>query len=205
MKRLLLLLMIIIPTVNCVGYNIYYSKNPKVKKYNEQALNQSAVRNYDGALVLIDRAISLDSKDVCSYYNKVSILWGMKDYKNALITAKKGLLVDPEFVELSVTAGALCEIMADSASAFDYYRKAIKGYEKRIAKPGYSRELSESQFFRACLLRYCGREAEGNRALEKLKEEGFKDNDFIGLLKVDRQEYLKSLGIKKPGKNNVKK
>lgn len=45
----------------------------------------------------------------------------------------------------------------------------------------------------------------GNRALEKLKEEGFKDNDFIGLLKVDRQEYLKSLGIKKPGKNNVKK
>lgn len=40
MKRLLLLLMIIIPTVNCVGDNLYISNNPEVKKYNEQAVNQ---------------------------------------------------------------------------------------------------------------------------------------------------------------------
>jgi len=198
MKRLLLAWLIIIPTVIYAANMPRISANPKVKEYNAQACKQLTAGNMDGALVSINKAIRLDSMDVISYHNKVTILMGLKAYKKALMTAKKGIQVDPDYVELLVLAGGLCELLADSASAFDYYKKAIVGFEKRISKPAYARQKSESQFNRACLLLYCGREAEGNQALKNLKAEGYShpEDEFSGLLLVDRQAYLKKLGIK---------
>ena len=91
-------------------------------------------------------------------------------------------------------------IRLDSMDVISYHNKVtiLMGFEKRISIPAYARQKSESQFNRACLLLYCGREAEGNQALKNLKAEGYShpEDEFSGLLLVDRQAYLKKLGIK---------
>ena len=78
MKRLLLAWLIIIPAVIYAANMPRISANPKVKEYNAQACKQLTAGNMDGALVSINKAIRLDSMDVISYHNKVTILMGLK-------------------------------------------------------------------------------------------------------------------------------
>jgi len=192
-------LLITVLSSNCKANDLKRNSNPIAISYNDQAVRQIGSRNFNSALMLINKSLSVDSSDVITYSNKVAIYLGLKDFKNALITADKGLYVDSDYAELYVTAGAICEILADSTRAFDYYRKGIKSYAKRISNPNpYDPiELSKSRFNRACLLLYCGRKAEGNLELKKLKADNHDIEEFDEFLKVDRQEYLKCLGIKK--------
>jgi len=199
MERLLFFLLITVLSLTCKASDLKTDFNPKAISFNDQAVKQIGARNFDSALVLINKSLSVDSSNAYVYSNKVAIYFGMKDFKNALITAKKGLQVDPDDAELYVTAGAICEILADSTMAFDYYKKGIKSYDKRISNPNPYDPigLSKSRFNRACLLLYCGKKKEGNLELKKLKADKHDIEDFDEFLKVDRQEYLKCLAIKK--------
>lgn len=199
MERILFFLLITVLSSTCKANDFNTDFNPIAVSYNEQAMMQIRARNFDSALVLINRSLSVDSSKAFVYSNKVAIYLGLKDYKNALITADKGLHVDPDYAELYVTAGSICEILADTKMAFDYYKEGIKSFTRRISNPNPNDpiELSKSRFNRACLLLYCGKEAEGKLELKKLKADNHDIEEFDELLKVDRQEYLKCLGIKK--------
>jgi tetratricopeptide (TPR) repeat protein len=199
MARILFLLLITVLSSIYKATDLMSNFNQIAISYNDQAVRQIGARNLDSALVLINRSLSVDSNSEVAYSNKVTIYFLMKDFKNALITAEKGLLLDPDDAELYVTAGAICEILTDSTMAFDYYRKGIKTYDKRISHPNPNDPigLSKNRFNRACLLLYCGKEKEGKLELKKLKADKHNIEDFDEFLKVDRQEYLKCIGIKK--------
>lgn len=161
--------------------------------FNDQAVKQMQAQNLDSALVMIDKALSVDSCYVVGLANKVGIYIGLRDYKNALIVADKTLQVDPNYAEGYAGAGLLCEILGDTIKAFDYYKRGIDCYERRILHPKDEKQLTNCRLNRACLLRFCGKEIEGREELEKLKAEKQDIPLIDGLLKMDRHAYLKTI------------
>lgn len=167
--------------------------NPLAIDYNDLAIKQIHVQNYDSALVLINKALSLDGNYTLGYSNKIGIYIGMKDYKKALIVADELMKIDPQYVTCYVQAGAICDIMGDSIMAIDYYKKGISCYDEKILKADDPKQLLMNRVNRACLLRFVGKEDEGKKELEKLKTDN-PDNYAIGpLLKLDRKTYLRSM------------
>jgi len=192
MKRLLYLMLIIVLMFSCKAVDKKVI-DPLAISYNNQAAKQLQADNYDSALVLINKALSVDSNYIVGYANKVSIYCELKDYKNALIVADKALQIDPNYAEGYMGAGTICDMMGDSTRAFDYYKKGIDCYDRRISNPKDQKQLTYSRLNRACLLRYSGKEMEGKRELEKLKAENLGIqliNDFI---KMDRKAYLNTI------------
>lgn len=90
-------------------------------------------------------------------------------------------------------AAYICEVLGDTIQAFDYYRKGIACYERRISNPKDKDQLFNSRFNRACLHRYLGKDQEGKMELEKLKSEKQAQPLIDEFLKMDRQAYLKTL------------
>jgi len=167
--------------------------DPLAISYNNRAAKHLQAENYDSALVLINKALDVDSNYIVGYANKISIYMKLKDYKNALIISDKALKIDPDYAEGYLEAGTICDIMGDSTRAFDYYKKGIVYYDKRISNPKDQKKLINSRLNRACLLRYSGKEMEGKRELEKLKAENLGIQLIDDFIKMDRKAYLSTI------------
>jgi len=193
MKHLLFLTLITVLMFSCKPVDKKAKINPLAISYNNQAFKQLQTKNYDSALVLINKALSVDSSYIVGYISKVAIYLELKDYKNALIVEDKALQIDSNYAEGYLAAGSICEKVGDSIRAFDYYKKGIDCYDRRISNPIDQKQLINSRLNRACLLRFSGKEMEGKSELEKLKVEKQDTQLIDGFLKMDRKTYLSNL------------
>lgn len=193
MKQKLFLTLITVLMFSCKPVDKKADIDSLAMSYNNQAVKQLQIENYDSALVLINKALSVDSTYITGYTSKFAIYCGMKDYKNAMIVIDKTLQIDPNYAEGYMGAGSICDIMGDSVKAFQYYQKGIVSYDKKIANPKDQMQLTNSRLNRAILLRYCGKELEGKRELEKLKTENLGIKLIDDFLKMDRKAFLTTL------------
>jgi len=193
MKRLFCLTLISATMLSIYAQDRKVDINPLAIEYNDLATKQILVQNYDSALVLINKALSLDGNYTIGYSNKVGIYVGLKDFKKALIAADKLIEIDPHYADGYGMAGGICDVMGDTKMAFDYYKRGISCYDEKILKTNDPKQLITNRAYRACLLRLIGKEDEGKKELEKLKAENPDNFAFDQLLKLDRQTYLKSL------------
>jgi len=167
--------------------------NPLAIEYNDLATKRMLVKNYDSALVLINKALSFDDKYTLGYSNKVRIYIGLKDFKKALIAADKLIEIDPHFADGYGLAGVICDIMGNTKMAFKYHKRGISCYDEKILKTDDPKQQIINRANRACLLRIIGNEIEGKKELEKLKAENPDIPEIDCLLNLDRQTYLKDL------------
>ena len=193
MKRLLFLTLISVLIFSCKFGDKKADINPLAISYNNRAVKHLQAQNYDSAMVLINKALSVDSSYTVGYMNKVAIYIELKDYKNALIFEDKLLQMDPDYVEGYTVAGLICEMLGDSTKAFDFYKKGIDCYDKMISNPKDEKQRINSRLNRAILLRFSGQEIEGKKELEKLKAENQLPQLIDGFLTMDRKTYLSNL------------
>lgn len=121
----------------------YFSCAQPKHKFNPEAikLNDSAFRMvshalptdstiYKNAIALLNRAIKIDSNYLIAWWSKFSYQNELKDYKGALSTAKKLLLLNPDNVTIISITGQAYEKAGDSLSAVKYYKNALSRYNK---------------------------------------------------------------------------
>ena len=73
MKRLLFLMLIAILISSCKSGDKKTEINPLAISYNNRAVKHLEAQNYDSALVLVNKALSVDSSYTVGYINKVAI------------------------------------------------------------------------------------------------------------------------------------
>ena len=112
MERLLCVMLMTVMMFSCKSVDKKPDIDPLAISYNDQAVKQIQAGHLDSALVLIDKALSIDSCYIIGLANKVGIYMGSYDYKNALIIADKALQIDPNYAEGYAGAGAICEILS---------------------------------------------------------------------------------------------
>src|SRR5436309_2510270 len=99
-----------------------YSVNPKAKQLVDSAVQIAMYKNnYRGAIVLLDEAIKLDSDYYNAYSNKLTYQFALKQYNEALPTAKKLNMLRPEDPANYITVGLLYEKLHDTISSKKYF------------------------------------------------------------------------------------
>ena len=109
------------------------NETPKVNEeamlYCDSAMVLSSaegVTGYQNAIILLDKATSIDSNYYLAYWNKLRLLSELKQYDKALVAAKHLIRANPTNPDIYVTIGTLYERLEDTVSANKYY---INGLE----------------------------------------------------------------------------
>jgi tetratricopeptide (TPR) repeat protein len=107
-----------------------YSVNPKAKQLNDSAVFIAVhSNNYDSAITLLDKAISIDSNFTSAYANKTFFQLQLNQFDTALLTSKKLLGIKPNVPEYIVMTGMICEKLSDTISSREYFTQAAIIYD----------------------------------------------------------------------------
>jgi tetratricopeptide (TPR) repeat protein len=189
MKRYLILALILILNVSCRDKKPNY--NPEAIELNNKACELMKNQMNDSALILLDKATSIDKTYYTAYGNKIEIYCQRKDYLKAIIEAENELKAKPDLAEAWTFTGLLYDWRGDTIKAKDYYQKSISLYDKRISNEDYKENLISNKLNRAVSLILLGNEKAGKDELKKLKELNPDEFNIDEFLKMSRQDYLR--------------
>ena len=166
------------------------NETPKVNEeamlYCDSAMVLSSaegVTGYQNAIILLDKATSIDSNYYLAYWNKLRLLSELKHYDKALIAAKNLIRANPTNPDIYVTIGTLYERLEDTVSAGKYYNNGLELYNKYLdtmtsQTPNYDMLLMN----KGITLVMLGKDKEGNNLLKKIYDKQT-DKDFKELLR----------------------
>ncbi len=162
MRNVLIIVSVLIITTSCKNE---HCQNPKDSNsfidtineksiYSEKAmeLNEEAVRiiihadndtEYKKALVLLDKAIEIDSTFFTAYTNKASVFCSLEEYDMSIETMEHLLNnVKPDYPEAYVFLANLYDKTNNADLAKENYQKAIQSYSKRYIENGEILDLA---------------------------------------------------------------
>ena len=124
-------------------------EKPKQAAYGtEITLNLAdAYREFDNlekSLLLHNDAIALFNRSASAYNNKANLLLEMKRYKEALISGKKALEIDPKMPEAMANVAISYDGLEESMSALHWYEKAYLAADLSSYKEAYGKRSSKS-------------------------------------------------------------
>ena len=132
--------------------------NPEALKLNDQAqtllLNSGRTESdqvLKNAIILLNKAIQIDSNYPASYLNKFVFQNELKQYGNAIFTGKQLMKLRPTNVNIKLMVGEDYEKIGDTISSVKYYKDALAGYNKildtmSVSNKTYSSFLSSKAF-----------------------------------------------------------
>jgi len=94
--------------------------------YDNKGLLYKSRKDYDIALEQFDKAIACDSKNSDAYENKISLLFDMGKYEDAIDFGKKGLEKFGQSDDLFFYMAYSYEMLGDYKTAVEYYDKELK-------------------------------------------------------------------------------
>ena len=176
--------------MNCNCQEKTTTYNPKAIDLNSKAVEFMNVQKFDSALTYLNKAIEIDTSYYVAYGNKSSVYCSLKDYKNALLETQKEIKVKPDLAEAWTFGGMLSDILRDSLTAMNYYKKSIEIFDERITNPEKKTYLEANKRNRAISFILMGEEETGRNELKKLKEVHPDDEFLDELIKWTKQDYL---------------
>lgn len=213
-KLLLLFLIILNHSCNIKGDNNFEKASfcqdqkrydPKVIELNKAAMdtikyavppktNDDSVLLRD-AIVLLDKAISIDSTYYLAYANKAMILQHLNKNKEAIRVLDKITKIQPDYAEGFLSQGLIYEELGNIDSANKKYKEAIDAYNERIEK---NNNIGD-KINRAIILSLLNKK-KGRKEFEKLIEEYPEKEEYILFWK---KQLFENFNREKFIKNNI--
>jgi len=146
--------------------------NPEARLLNDSAIaiiKSSKNEDYQKAILLLEKAIAIDSNYVRAYQNKLSFETKLEQYDKALVTSKYINKLRPENPDFLLMTGVLSEKTGDTVSSIQYFEKSLTLYNKildtmSLKKPNYF----VVQMYKGINLILLNHPAEGNKILKSL-------------------------------------
>jgi len=196
MTKELIFLLTIILVHSCSNKEQENKFNPKAIELDTKAAEIIARGEYDSAMILLDKALQIDSTYHYAYGLKASI-YMMKDLPDSAISQlEKQLKLAPKFAEVWSGTALLYDKKGDTLKARKYYEKSIALYNKRIENQEKSSKkdiVRSNRLNRAFNLILAGQEQKGRTEALQLKREEPNNFDTIiinSLLTKTRKEIL---------------
>lgn len=196
MTKFFIIISAIILVYSCSNKKQENKFNPKAIELDTKAAELIAKGEYDSAMVLLDKALQIDSTYHYAYGLKANI-YMMKDMPDSAISQlEKQLKLAPKFAEVWSGTALLYDKKGDTLKAREYYNKSITLYDKRIENPDKSSKkdiVRSNRVNRAFNLILAGQEQKGRSEALQLKREepnNFDTNVINGLLTKTRKEIL---------------
>ena len=150
--------------------NDEHSINSQARQLNDSAL--SIVRNtqdFAKAITLLDQATKIDSNYYLAFWNKISFQSELKQFDNALVTAKNLNRIKPESPDYFFIDGLIYDKIHDTISSQKYFIKAEVCYDKILDTMNKaSKEYDNFLMNKAVNLILIGQQQKGNNILEQL-------------------------------------
>jgi tetratricopeptide (TPR) repeat protein len=129
----LLFIFILISLFACGQQSPKIIVSPQAKQLTDSAINKAMYeQDYKQALLLLNKAIKIDSNYFLAYQNKLTFETSLKEYKDALQTTMQLIRLQPDAPDYYVTAGVLHSVEGNSFAATEYWQKALIKFEKAI-------------------------------------------------------------------------
>lgn len=170
-KHLFILLLTLI--YSCTRIDNNHNFNPEAIKLQSAAHELIGRVEYDSALLLLNRALMLDSSYYVAYNSKANIYLHLNLADSAIMQLEQVLKLKPDFAEVWSSAGMLYERKGDLARSKDYYEKSVSLYNARIENSKNLEKdiLRSNRVNRAFNLILAGRKEEGIKEVLLLKQE----------------------------------
>ena len=146
-----------------------HSFDKRAIELNNNAVSLMSTDDYNGALLLLDSAIQIDSSYYYAYLNKVNIYCSQKHYHKAIEYSKHAIREKPDLAESVMFLGMLYDKIGEPEKAKRQYQLAIEVFNNRISLSDKNR--NSNKINRACAL-YLLDPEKGKTEIEKL----FKSN-----------------------------
>ena len=99
--------------------------------YFKKGSNQLDLKNYDEALILLNKAVEMDSSNGNSYAYRGMAKYHLKDFKGAIIDYDKALKLIPDYGEVYDLRGVAKGELLDKSGACEDWNKAFElGFNK---------------------------------------------------------------------------
>lgn len=151
------------------------SSNKQAQKAYELASQSVSYKYYDKAIEQLKEAISLDEKFVAAHQQMGDVYRKLSDYKNAKISYKKVIALDPEFLPLSYFGLGESELnTGDYANALIHLEKYASYPLQESSKKLVAKLIADSRF-----------------SLDAIKTPvNFQPRNMGGNINTKEQEYL---------------
>lgn len=188
--------MTIILIYSCSNNQHEISFKPEAIELEYEAANLFSQGENDSALLLLDKALQVDSSYYPAYGLKATIYIEENLLDSAIIQLENQIIFKPDFAEAWTLAGILYDRQDDTLKAKEYYEISIMLYDQRIEnykKTDKKDFLRSNRLNRAFNLILAGQELKGRKESLQLKQEEPNNYDTViinGLLTKTRQETL---------------
>ncbi|MEO8765444.1 MAG: hypothetical protein ABI416_14195 [Ginsengibacter sp.] len=157
--------------VGC-GQNTAPGIKPEARLLNDSAvalIRSSKNEDYQKAILLLEKAIAIDTAFVRAYQNKLSFETRLNQYDQALVTSKELNKLRPENPDFLMMTGVLYEKNGDSISSVRYFESSLARYNSildtiNVKTPNYF----VVQMYKGINLILLNRPAAGNQILKSL-------------------------------------
>ena len=149
-----------------------YSVNPKARQLKDSAARIAMdSENYTKAIALLNEAIKLDSNYYPAYTIKLSFQLALKQYSDALPTAKKINMLRPDDPVPYVSIGLLCEVLHDTISSQKYFAAADSHFNNILDTMDRTNiDYEQIMMNKGINLILLGQQQNGNELLRQLYE-----------------------------------
>jgi tetratricopeptide (TPR) repeat protein len=149
-----------------------YLVNPKARQLKDSAARIAMdSENYTKAIALLNEAIKLDSNYYPAYTNKLSFQLALKQYSDALPTAKKINMLRPDDPVPYVSIGLLCEVLHDTISSQKYFAAADSHFNNILDTMDRTNiDYEQIMMNKGINLILLGQQQNGNELLRQLYE-----------------------------------
>lgn len=167
----ILIVLLSISFVACGQQNQKYVLNLKAKVLADSAykfvrFNLSDTVNLKFAIKLLKQATEIDSNYILGFQNMLSYQMILKDYSEALITARRMSNLRPQNADYSSTLGIIYEFNNDTISSKSCFKKAINIYTKVLDTLSDQKTISSVKSRIACNLLFANNYNEGQALLK---------------------------------------
>lgn len=143
-------------------------------------------------IVLLNQALRIDSTDLAANSLKMSYEFDLMQWDSVISNGKKAFKRDPYSADIPLKIGQSFELKGDTATAHDYYQKALSLINRRPVplEDGLYNRLSKEQKARTLIL--LRRDAEGRAIYKEL-------SNSTSLDKRERDMYKRDLSKQRCG------
>ena len=173
------------------------NRSDQNNKYNKKSIELQGIaadlilnNHYDSALILLDKAIRMDTTYYLAYCDKSEIFLKRKDFNRAIAESQKSLKVKPDYAEGWQYEGMIYDSLGDSINAIKDYTISIDLFNKRITDPQKKKYLFFNRLNRAVTLLMARQEKSAYDSLKILKEQYPDQTTVDEFLKLSRKELL---------------
>ena len=195
-KLISCVLVFIISLFSCKGEANKSCQNTEVIAFNNEAMKYMRKKDFDKALDLFEKSLSIDDNCSSTYSYMMNIYLLKKQFNKAMVVSEKITELKPDHAESWSLSGMLHHAFGDSLVAQKYYNKGVDIYNTKI-KNAKNENISDSyKLQRHQLLVLLDRGMEDEEEIKdiyrKLDKGGNNLAEFVnGSSKMNKQDLIK--------------